>query len=174
MGLLRAVQRGRSLVSVPACAPVMGCRCLYGRRTTARPDVVLVPALGAHMLKPCELRLNGEPSRKHRRSCVSGLAAHAGGHGSTGSLFLLARHYLTAIVRRHLVARPVLSGTVPACRTRRLAYARKFFTLRHRRCLAGALDLALWLVRRRSPALAALTARTWWVEPRHRRRLHDS
>ena len=134
----------------------------------ARPDVVLVPALGAHM--PETLRIALE--RRDITDAQALLRQWSGsgtlvGTACTGT-FILAG---TSLLNGHRATTswwlaPFFRERYPYVvldDSRMLVSSSRFVT-------AGAslahLDLALWLVRRRSPALAALTARYLVVEPR--------
>lgn len=134
----------------------------------ARPDVVLVPALGAHM--PETLRIALE--RRDITDAQALLRQWSGsgtlvGTACTGT-FVLAG---TSLLNGHRATTswwlaPFFRERYPHVvldDSRMLVSSSRFVT-------AGAslahLDLALWLVRRRSPALAALTARYLVVEPR--------
>ena len=134
----------------------------------ARPDVALVPALGAKM--PETLRVALE-----RRDITDAQAVlrHWSGSGTlvgaacTGTFVLAGTSLLNgqratttwwlAPLFRERYPHVVLDDS------RMIVGSSRFVT-------AGAalahLDLALWLVRRRSPALAALTARYLVVDPR--------
>ena len=134
----------------------------------ARPDVVLVPALGAKM--PETLRVALE---RRDITDAQALLRHWSGSGMlvgaacTGTFVLAGTSLLNgqsatttwwlAPLFRERYPRVVLDDS------RMLVSSSRFVT-------AGAalahLDLALWLVRRKSPALAALTARYLVVEPR--------
>jgi transcriptional regulator GlxA family with amidase domain len=134
----------------------------------ARPDVVLVPALGAHM--PETLRVALE---RRDITDAQALLRHWSGSGTlvgtacTGT-FVLAG---TSLLNGHSATTswwlaPFFRERYPHVvldDSRMLVSSSRFVT-------AGAalahLDLALWLVRRQSPALAALTARYLVVDPR--------
>jgi transcriptional regulator GlxA family with amidase domain len=132
------------------------------------PDVVLVPALGAKM--PDTLRVSLE--RRDVKDAQVLLRRWSGsgtlvGAACTGTFVLAGTSLLDgqnattswwlAPFFRELYPHVVLDDS------RMLVSSSRFVT-------AGAalahLDLALWLVRRKSPALAALTARYLVVEPR--------
>jgi transcriptional regulator GlxA family with amidase domain len=134
----------------------------------ARPDVVLVPALGAHM--PETLRVALE--RRDITDAQALLRQWSGsgtlvGTACTGT-FVLAG---TSLLNGHSATTswwlaPFFRERYPHVvldDSRMLVSSSRFVT-------AGAalahLDLALWLVRRRSPALAALTARYLVIDPR--------
>ena len=133
-----------------------------------RPDVVLVPALGVHMPETLRVALERRDITDAQallrqwsdRGTLVGTACMGtfilagtsllNGHRATTSWWL-------APFFRERYPHVVLEDS------RMLVSSSRFVT-------AGAslahLDLALWLVRRRSPALAALTARYLVVEPR--------
>ncbi|MDC8449374.1 MAG: helix-turn-helix domain-containing protein [Nitrospira sp.] len=134
----------------------------------ARPDVALVPAVGAKM--PDALRIMLERReivdaqsllrRWFQRGTLLG-AACTGTFILAGTSLLNGHHATTswwlAPFFRERYPQVVLDES------RMIVQSSSFIT-------AGAalahLDLALWLVRRRSPALAALTARYLVVDPR--------
>jgi len=134
----------------------------------ARPEVVLVPAIGAKM--PDALRMTLE---RHDITDAQKLLRHWSGSGTlvgaactgtfvlAGTLLLNGQKATTswwlAPFFRERYPHVVLDDS------RMVVSSSRFVT-------AGAalahMDLALWLVRRRSPALAALTARYMVVDPR--------
>ena len=134
----------------------------------APPDVVLVPALGAKMPEPLRAVLQ-------RRDIIKAqaLLRHWSGNGTligsacTGTFVLASASLLDG--QRATTSwwlAPFFRERYPHVvldESRMLVDSSRFVT-------AGAalahLDLALWLVRRRSPALAALTARYPVVDPR--------
>ena len=134
----------------------------------ARPDVVLVPALGVKMPETVRLALERRDVKDAqallRRWSGSGTLV---GAACTGT-FVLAG---TSLLNGHSATTswwlaPFFRERYPHVvldDSRMLVSSSSFVT-------AGAalahLDLALWLVRRKSPALAALTARYLVVEPR--------
>jgi len=134
----------------------------------ARPDVALVPALGAKMPDTLRIALERrditDAQALLRRWSGSGTLV---GAACTGT-FVLAG---TALLNGHSATTswwlaPFFRERYPHVvldDSRMLVSSSGFVT-------AGAalahLDLALWLVRRKSPALAALTARYLVVEPR--------
>jgi len=134
----------------------------------ARPDVVLVPALGAKMPEPLRAVLQRrdiiDAQALLRRWSGSGTLA---GAACTGTFVLAGTSLLDG--QRATTSwwlAPFFRERYPHVvldESRMLVGSSRFVT-------AGAalahLDLALWLVRRRSPALAALTARYLVVDPR--------
>ena len=134
----------------------------------ARPDVALVPALGATM--PDTLRISLE--RQDVKDAQALLRRWSGGGALVGAActgtFVLAG---TALLNgRHATTSwwlgPFFRERYPHVElddSRMIVSSSRFVT-------AGAalahLDLALWLVRRRSPALAALTARYLLIDSR--------
>ena len=134
----------------------------------ARPDVALVPALGATM--PDALRISLE--RRDVKDAQALLRRWSGGGALVGAActgtFVLAG---TALLNgRHATTSwwlgPFFRERYPHVElddSRMIVSSSRFVT-------AGAalahLDLALWLVRRRSPALAALTARYLLIDSR--------
>jgi transcriptional regulator GlxA family with amidase domain len=134
----------------------------------ARPDVVLVPALGAHMPETLRIALErrdiADAQALLRQWSGSGTLV---GTACTGT-FILAG---TSLLDGHRATTswwlaPFFRERYPHVvldDSRMLVSSSRFVT-------AGAslahLDLALWLVRQKSPALAALTARYLVVEPR--------
>jgi transcriptional regulator GlxA family with amidase domain len=133
-----------------------------------RPEVVLVPALGAKMPKTLRVALERRDVKD-----AQALLRHWSGSGTlagaacTGTFVLAGTSLLNgqnattswwlAPFFRERYPHVVLDDS------RMVVSSSRFVT-------AGAalahLDLALWLVRRRSPALAALTARYLVVDPR--------
>jgi len=134
----------------------------------ARPDVVLVPAIGSKMPETLRVALQRrdiiDAQALLRRWSVSGTLVGAACTGTfvlAGTSLLDGQNGTTswwlAPFFRERYPHVVLEDS------RMLVSSSRFVT-------AGAalahLDLALWLVRRRSPALAALTARYLVVDPR--------
>jgi transcriptional regulator GlxA family with amidase domain len=134
----------------------------------ARPDVVLVPALGAHMPETLRVALgqrditDAQVLLRHWSGCGTLVGTACTGTFVLAGTSLLNGHSATtswwlAPFFRERHPDVVLDDS------RMLVSSSRFVT-------AGAalahLDLALWLVRRRSPALAALTARYLVIEPR--------
>ena len=134
----------------------------------ARPDVVLVPALGAKMPEPLRSVLQRrdiiDVQALLRRWSGGGTLA---GAACTGTFVLAGTSLLDG--QRATTSwwlAPFFRERYPHVvldESHMLVGSSRFVT-------AGAalahLDLALWLVRRRSPALAALTARYLVVDPR--------
>ncbi len=134
----------------------------------ARPDVVLVPALGAHMPETLRMALERRDIKDAqsllRRWSDSGTLV---GTACTGTFILAGTSLLNG--QRATTSwwlAPFFREQYPHVMlddSRMVVSSSRFVT-------AGAsmahLDLALWLVRRRSPSLAALTARYLVVEPR--------
>ena len=134
----------------------------------ARPDVALVPALGATM--PDTLRISLE--RQDVKDAQALLRRWSGGGALVGAActgtFVLAG---TALLNGHRATTswwlgPFFRERYPHVElddSRMIVSSSRFVT-------AGAalahLDLALWLVRRRSPALAALAARYLLIDSR--------
>jgi transcriptional regulator GlxA family with amidase domain len=134
----------------------------------ARPEVVLVPALGAKMPETLRVALERRDVKDAqallRHWSGSGTLAGAACTGTfvlAGTSLLNGQHATTswwlAPFFRERYPHVVLDDS------RMLVSSSHFVT-------AGAalahLDLALWLVRRQSPALAALTARYLVIDPR--------
>src|SRR5262245_4265695 len=134
----------------------------------ARPDVVLVPALSATMPDTLRIALDRRDIRDAHRLLRrwSGSGALVGA-ACTGT-FVLAG---TSLLNGHRATTswwlaPFFRERYPQVLlddSRMIVSSSRFVTggaaLAH-------LDLALWLVRRRSPALAALTARYLLIDPR--------
>ncbi len=141
---------------------------VHPARRLAPPDVVLMPALGAHMphtLRDALVRrdvLDAQALLRHWSSCGTLVGTACTGTFVLAGTSLLNGHrattswWLTPFFRERY-------PDVVLDDSQMVVSASRFVT-------AGAavahLDLALWLVRRRSPALAAQTARYMVMDPR--------
>ena len=157
IGTRRHVRTSQGL-SVPV---VPATRCAY-------PDVVLIPALGAKMPETLRAALErrdvadaGELLRQWSDSGVLVGAACTGTFVLANTLLLNGQSATTSWWLAPLFRE--LYPLVALEESRMVVNSSRFVT-------AGAalahIDLALWLVRRSSPALAALTARFLVIEPR--------
>ena len=156
-GMRRSVRTSNGF-TVPVAAP----------SRNESPDIVLVPALGAKTPEALELALR----RRDVGDAGSLLRESAGGGALVGAActgtFVLAE---AALLEGHSATTswwlaPFFRQRYPSVRleeSRMVVSSSGFVT-------AGAalahIDLALWLIRRSSPALAELTARFLLIEPR--------
>ena len=134
----------------------------------ARPDVALVPALGAKMPDTLQIALErqdiADGQALLRRWSGSGALV---GAACTGT-FVLAG---TSLLNGHRATTSWWLGPFFRERYPHVVLDDSRMIVSSSRFVTGGaalahLDLALWLVRRRSPALAALTARYLLVDPR--------
>ena len=157
VGLRRRVRSGNGL-SVPV-APA---------RESERPDVVIVPALAALMPEPLGRALEQPELRDADHALRSWSRSGAlVGAACTGTFVLAGTGLLDGLpATTTWWLAPMFRERFPRVRleeSRMLVGAPGFVTAG---AALGHLDLALWVIRQRSPALAALTARYMVVDAR--------